>query len=283
MSTITLNGGHDYGARARAEAGSARAGASPMLWRLAISVAAVLLTLGLARAALHRFDTPVRELAVSGALQNVRPDEVRAAAAPLLGAELFDLDLAAIRASVERLPWVARVRIDRQWPMRLAVRVTEREPFARWGSEQALSTEGVVFAPGSVVLPSTLPILGGAEGREREVMAMYGQLADHLSETPLALKGLVQDARGEWTGTTERGISLRFGRNNPVEQLPRLKNTVLPALNRRLDAVARIDLRYANGFAVGWRDASETSDAPLSTVAPTSTAPRLDAAPGATP
>lgn len=278
------------------EQGAIGEGLPPVLLRVAVSVLALLATAALGRYTLHRFDAPVRELAITGALRHVQPDEVRAAIAPLLDSgKLFALDLDALRAAVERLPWVARVRIDRQWPARLGVRITEREPFARWGETDALSTEGVVFAPGPVLLASTLPKLGGAAGREREVMAMFGQLADRLSETPFALAGLTQDARGEWAGTTERGVVLRFGRANPVDQVARLKATVLPALRTRLDAVRAIDLRYANGFAVSWRDASETIETsePANQpgvaernpppAAPASARVSADAAPGVTP
>lgn len=264
----------------RAEAGLIGDGLPPVLLRVAISLLALLATLILVRLVLHRFDTPVRELVITGTLSNVRPEDVRAAAAPLLDANLFALDLDALRAAIERLPWAAHVRIDRQWPARLAVRITERVAFARWGANQALSTEGVVFAPGNATLSPTLPRLGGSAGRELEVMAMYGQLADRLSETPFALAGLSQDARGEWTGTTQRGVVLRFGRSNPVDQTARLRSAVLPALNNRLDSVQRIDLRYANGFAVAWRNAPDTTfpaDAPT----PGATPPGL--VPGVTP
>ncbi len=234
-------------------------GMPPALKRIAVSATALLATLLLARAALHRFDAPVRELAITGVLRHVQPDEVRAIAAPLLDAKLFELNLMDLRAAIERLPWVAHARVDRQWPARLAVRITEREPFAYWGDSDALSTEGIAFAPGSNELPATLPHLAGAPGRELEVMDMYGQLVDRLSETPFALAGLAQDARGEWVGTTHTGIALRFGRSSPLAQVPRLKDTVQPALSLRLDSVKNIDLRYANGFAVSWREPEKNS------------------------
>lgn len=251
------------------------AGLPPVLRRVVISVAALLLTLLLGRMALQRFDAPVRELVITGSLRHVQPDEVRLAAAPLLDAKLFELDLLDLRAAIERLPWVAHARVDRQWPARLAVRISEREPFARWGESDALSTEGVAFAPGSEALPATLPRLGGAPGRELEVMAMYGQLVDRLSETPFALAGLVQDARGEWSATTHSGITLRFGRSSPLEQVSQLKTIIQPALKARLDRVKSIDLRYANGFAVSWREptgkpqsSNEPHNPPMSDAAP---------------
>ena len=125
--------------------------------------------------------------------------------------------------------------------------------------------------------------LGGAAGREREVMAMYGQLADRLSETPFALKGLVQDARGEWSGTTVRGVTLRFGRVSPLDQVPRLKTTVLTALQPRLDRVKSIDLRYANGFAVAWRDPAAGTPASETIAEPSTDARTVTPAPGVTP
>lgn len=278
MSTLAMNL-PPLNRSARNDSGAAAL--PPAIKRIAISAVALLATLLLARLALHRFDAPVRELAITGALQHVKPDEVRTVAAPLLDANLFELNLSELRIAIESLPWVAHARVDRQWPARLAVRVSERVPFAHWGTSEALSTEGIAFDPGTDVLPNTLPRLAGAPGRELEVMRMYGQLTDRLSETPFALAGLSQDARGEWTGTSHKGLVLRFGRSSPLEQVSRLKAVVLPALAARLAAVKSIDLRYANGFAVGWRDGSssnepqnpQTSDA----------APAEPAEPGVTP
>ncbi len=257
----------------------------PAIRQLLLSAGAIVVTIVLGRTLVHRFDAPVRELAVTGVLRHVRPDEVRAAAAPVLDARLFELDLDAVRLAIESLPWVAHVRVDRLWPARLAVRVTEREAFAHWGASDALSTEGIVFTPGTEVLAQGLPKLDGAPGREREVMTTYGQLVDRLSETPFALAGLKQDARGDWTATTQGGVLLRLGRGAPVEQVARLKTVVLPALASRLDSVHHIDLRYDNGFAVGWRDGSSTPAKPDNSHSPSPQAPTPAAAatPGATP
>lgn len=237
-------------------------GLPPLLRKSLLSLGGLALVLVAGRVLLAQVDAPPRELVVQGLLQHVRADEVRAAAATAVEGRLFDVDLLAVRLAVERLPWVAQARVDRQWPARLVVRVWERVPFARWGATEALSTEGVVFAPGTEPLPATLPRLGGAPGREREVMQMYGQLADRLAETPLALTGLAQDARGDWVAASQSGITLRFGRGSPLEQVERLKSAVLPALRPRLAEVRTVDLRYLNGFAVSWRDGAGAAAAP---------------------
>lgn len=257
---------------------------SPALRRLALSAVAIAATLVSGRLLVGRFDAPLRDLAVSGAVRHVTPDEVRGALATALDTHLFELDLVALRQAIETLPWVAHAQVSRIWPSRLMVRITEREVLARWGERQALSTEGVVFTPGRQPLPGGLPQLDGAPGREREVMRVYGALVDRLSETPLALAGLSEDARGEWTATTRQGVILKLGRTAPLDQAVRLKDIVLPALAGRLEQVHHIDLRYDNGFAVGWRDPA-AHPAPASSSSTVSAAPALTAvsAPGVQP
>jgi cell division protein FtsQ len=255
------------------------AGLPPLLRNALLSLGALAATLGAGRLLLAKVDAPARELAVQGPLQHVRADEVRAAAASAIDGQLFEVDLEAVRLAVERLPWVAHARVDRQWPARLVVRIWERVPFARWGDTEALSTEGIVFAPGGETLPESLPRLSGAPGREREVMAMYRQLADRLAETPFALTSLSQDARGDWVAVSHGDIHLRFGRASPLDSVERLKATVLPALASRLNEVHTVDLRYLNGFAVSWRPAPGADQAKSTVGAP----PAATAVPGVSP
>lgn len=238
-------------------------GLPPVLRKTLLSLGALAVALIAGRVLLNQVDAPPRELVVQGLLQHVRADEVRAAVASAVDGRLFEVDLEAVREAVERLPWVAHARIDRQWPARLVVRIWERVPFARWGEDAALSTEGVVFLPGAEPLPDTLPQLGGAPGREQDVMEMYRQLADRLAETPFAIAGLRQDARGDWQATTHTGVLLRFGRTSPLSYVERLKTVVLPSLAPRLGELRSVDLRYLNGFAVSWNDAAATPPALL--------------------
>ncbi|MDP3859374.1 MAG: FtsQ-type POTRA domain-containing protein [Stagnimonas sp.] len=277
MSVLTLSMPMPFFARNDNSTG----GMPPALRKTLLSLAALAAALVAGRLLLARVDAQPRELVVQGLLQHVRADEVRAAAATAIDGRLFEVDLDAVRLAVERLPWVAHARVDRQWPARLVVRIWERVPFARWGAAEALSTEGRVFAPGPEPLAATLPQLDGAPGREREVMTMYRQLADRLAETPLALAGLRQDARGDWMATTQSGVALRFGRSSPLDQVERLKTVVLPSLAPRLAEVRTVDLRYLNGYAVSWREPAPTS-ATTSTGAVEPETP-LDAVPGVTP
>jgi len=135
----------------------------------------------------------------------------------------------------------------------LTVRLWEREPYARWNDTALIDIGAVTFTPETAALSQTLPQLGGAPGHEREVMETYRRLSGALASTPFALTGLKLDPRGEWYARTWGDIELRLGPGQPDDKLNTIAGAVTQTLAGRLDEVLYVDLRYTNGFAVGWR------------------------------
>lgn len=193
----------------------------------------------------------IREVHIEGHFERVAPAEVEAAVEPFLASALAEVDLDAAKAAVERLPWVSRARVERVWPDRLRVRIWERHPFALWGDDQLLDTEARRFQP-ATPFPEGLPQLSGAQGGEAVIADMFRALSSRLAEGPFAIKGLSRDARGEWMARTVSDADLRFGRGDPLAALDILQGPARTALQQRIEDVAYVDLRYGNGFSVGW-------------------------------
>ena len=72
--------------------------------------------------------------------------------------------------------------------------------------------------------------------------------------------------RGSWFLSTGQGIELLLGRDHLVEKMRRFTAIYGKALKEQQANIARIDLRYANGLAVAWREpvAPTAADQPLS-------------------
>ncbi|MES0873859.1 cell division protein FtsQ/DivIB [Sinimarinibacterium thermocellulolyticum] len=197
---------------------------------------------------------PVARLQVQARFEWIDPAELDRALRPLLQSRFFEVDLKAVQRAAAALPWVARARVEREWPATVRVRVWEREPAAHWHGGLLLDVDGTRFDPAGREVAATLPRLAGPEGSERRVLTMFTQLAAKLEGTRFALAGLRLDARGDWTATTVDGIELRFGRNDPLQGVDMLLGPAARALAAQMPDVEHIDLRYTNGFSVGWRE-----------------------------
>jgi cell division protein FtsQ len=157
---------------------------------------------------------------------------------------------------VLELPWVAEVAIQRRWPDQLVINVTEQEAIARWGKDGLLNRRGEVFRPQPLGDMSALPLLFGPDNLAAEVVARYAELRDLLNAQQLALANLGTDERGSWSATLQNGLVLHLGTGDVLKKIRRFSRVYRDDLQHQIDGIAYVDLRYSNGVAVGWRQAT---------------------------
>jgi cell division protein FtsQ len=72
----------------------------------------------------------------------------------------------------------------------------------------------------------------------------------------MRLTSLQLDARGAWELALDNGVSVRVGRKQVDERLVRFTDTALRLVAQRAHDIDYVDLRYTNGFAIGWRNSA---------------------------
>ena len=226
-----------------------------VLWPPVV-LAAVFTTFDGARALL---DQPVRRLVVEGTFQRVTPLQIEATVEGDIDGGFLSLDLDSVSERVQSLDWVDRVKIGRAWPDTLVVDVTEHQAAARWGDKGLLNVRGELFTDNAQFALPELPSLAGPPGSEREVARRYLALRGPLAEAGLKLESLTMDERGAWQIELAGGQEIRLGRRDVDERIYRFFDVVAPALAGDLKRAKYIDLRYTNGFAVGWADEASTT------------------------
>jgi len=208
---------------------------------------AVLLPLG--REAL---DHPVGALVVEGPFQRVTAVQVQAAAAEGLQGGFLSLDLGELRDRVAALDWVDSVRVNRVWPDVVRVRITEHRAAASWGETGLLNIRGELFTTHARHPYAELPRLSGPTGSEQDVARLYLAVRGRLADAQLALDSLSMDARGAVEVVLGGGQRIKLGRHDVDARLQRFFAVVAPALAGEIERVEYVDLRYTNGFAIGW-------------------------------
>jgi cell division protein FtsQ len=209
---------------------------------------------GAALAALWVLNQPIETVAVAGRFQRVAPVDVeRVVKAEVHGAGLLSVDLVAVRRAIHTLPWVDGVSVQRAWPRGLEVLVIEQTAAARWGEHGLLNTRGELFDSDERHIPLELAQLEGPPGKESVVAQRYLAAEGRLLQAGLRLTAMRLDARGAWEIDLANGVTVRLGRRQVAERFEKFMTTALKLVTQRGDDIAYVDMRYTNGFAIGWR------------------------------
>ncbi|MGC4029879.1 MAG: cell division protein FtsQ/DivIB [Steroidobacteraceae bacterium] len=226
-------------------------------WRRALTPLMVLAVLAAGVFALRLvLDQPLEKVAVEGRFQRVSPLDVEKAVREVAGRQgLVAADLDKISAAVRRIPWVDRASVARRWPDGLSVQVEEQVPVARWGETGLVNLRGEVFVNDARHIPAELPELVGPEGTEGTMTQRYLAAKGPLEGVGMRLSQLRLDARGAWELALDNGVALRLGRARIDERFERFVDVAARIVGPRAAEIAYVDLRYANGFSIGWRGA----------------------------
>ncbi|MDE2304141.1 MAG: cell division protein FtsQ/DivIB, partial [Gammaproteobacteria bacterium] len=181
------------------------------------------------------------------------PVEIEKAIAPYLSGGLMSANLDAIRRAVEAIPWVDQVRVQRRWPTSLGLTVIEQTPAARWNGTGLLNRRGELFIRDATLIPPELPALSGPPGSESQVAQLYLANEPLVVEAGMRIAAVRLDARGAWEVDLSNGLTVRLGRSHVEQRLQSFVRTAAPIVAQRVAEIAYVDMRYANGFAVGWR------------------------------
>jgi cell division protein FtsQ len=200
------------------------------------------------------FNQPIETVAVEGRFQRVTPVDVeRVVKAQVHGTGLLSVNLAEVRGAIHTLPWVDAVSVQRAWPRGLDVLVVEQSAAARWGERGLLNTRGELFDTDERHIPPELAQLSGPDGKESQVAQRYLAAQGRLLQAGLRCTAMRLDARGAWEFDLANGVTVRLGRRQVDERFEKFMTAALKIVTQRGEDIAYVDMRYTNGFAIGWR------------------------------
>ena len=200
---------------------------------------------------------PIREVVIAERLKEVTYGEIERSLSESLRGNFFSVDLERIRLSLERLAWVRRAEIHRQWPADIKVKIEEHVPVALWGQEagQLVNSYGEVFtAEIQVLSDKTLPTLSGPGGFVPEILEVYQQAVELLEPIGRWPKALSMSPRLALQLTLDDGIIVELGRSQakaPIHERLKRFATHYPAVSNTVpQQPGVVDMRYPQGFAL---------------------------------
>lgn len=193
---------------------------------------------------------PVRHVRFEGEFKRVTQEELQAAVINVVHGNFFLLNLDAVKARVESLPWVYKASVRRQWPQDVYVRFTEQQLAARWGDGAFLNQAGDVVPVEANDLSAELPRLEGPDGTGPQVLEHYKNLGRILAAAGLKLERITLTPRRTWRLGLSNGMTIVLDRDQSERKLERFARVYAQSLARLVSDISQVDLRYTNGFAV---------------------------------
>ncbi len=195
---------------------------------------------------------PLKSVQVEGRFDYVTSEQLKKMVAPLLTGGFFHVDVDAIQAATESLPWVKETSVRRVWPDTVRIKVTEQIAFARWGKKSLLNAEGEVFTPALKAMPENLPVLTGPQDSQTLLVQQLVSMNELLQPLGLSIKHMMLNERRSWQLTLDNGIDLVLGRKHSLLRMQRFIQVYPARLASEVARIKHVDMRYNNGFAVRW-------------------------------
>ncbi|MEQ1638104.1 MAG: cell division protein FtsQ/DivIB [Methylococcales bacterium] len=201
---------------------------------------------------------PIRYVRIEGVFQYISKDALKKTLLPYVSTDFFSVDVQEIDKAAMQQPWIKGVSVKRVWPDAIDVKVTEQIPVVRWGENSLLNQNGVLFTPDNTAEFSHLSLIQGPKGYEARLLEIMKGLEVDLADRALHLAEFKVNERRAWDILLQNGIEIKLGRNGQLKNFQRFLKTLDLLGQDKIAAIAKVDLRYPNGFAITWK-----ADAPL--------------------
>lgn len=205
---------------------------------------------------------PVNSVRIEGEFVHIPRQQLADMISPLIDDGFLKLPLEEIKAKLEVNAWVASAALSRRWPDTLVVVVIEQQPIARWRDRGFVNHKGEVVEVAMTPFLTGLPALVGNPGQEKKMMRDYQQLAQLLRPYGLGIAELHCDPLMSWRLVLKNGVLVTIGRDQIMEKMQRFLMVYQRVLKQEEQQISSIDLRYGNGLAVKWKEATVDSEKP---------------------
>ena len=136
------------------------------------------------------------------------------------------------------------------WLPRVALSVvsSRQSSLAQYSPERSLSLKVLSVMVGYAVLMY----------RSAEVAKRYLDVRDRLIPVGLDVRRVRLDPRGAWDMTLHNGVEVRLGRRDVDARTNLFLDVVADIITGRAADIEYVDMRYSNGFTIGWNNGSRT-------------------------
>jgi len=194
----------------------------------------------------------IKTIKLVGEIKHNDPLLLRSLVETKMRGNFFTLDLTEVHESLAALPWVAQVSVTRAWPDTLTVNVTEHTPGLILNETHLASDKGKLIVAEVPAEYKGLPRIYGVSSDLELLLERYQEFNSKLAGYNLQISTLKIDERNSVELKFNNEVDLILGRVDQLKRLERFLDYYDQIVSAEANPLDRVDMRYANGFAVRW-------------------------------
>jgi cell division protein FtsQ len=199
---------------------------------------------------------PINTVKIGATYEHIDRKQLESILSNYLAASYFTLSTSKLYHDLTALDWADTVEIERIWPDTLKITIIEKIPAATWNGA-LMTVDGELFNVGKENGDIKLPHLSGPAQQQMEVLQIYQKLSKLLSIYGLHAAALQLRENQAWELTLANGVQLHLGKRDLEQRLQRFCKAYPAVFADKPEQLFSVDLRYARGMAVQWKQQTE--------------------------
>lgn len=196
---------------------------------------------------------PVNTIKIIASYRHIQRDELESILTHYRNDSFFSLSIKRLTADLTALNWTSQVTVERIWPDTLKIVLEEKEPIAIWNNS-LMTNDGQIFNDGTHLPDMSLPRLNGPLQQQNDVLQNYQKLSKLLETYGLQAMALQLRDNQAWELVLTNGVELRLGKRDLEKRVLRFCKAYPAIFAEKSEQIAGVDLRYARGMAVQWKE-----------------------------
>lgn len=196
---------------------------------------------------------PVNTVKVAASYQHIQRHQLKDVFAKYAQDGFLTLPVQSLENDLMALPWTHSVAIERVWPDVLQITLQEKQPAAEWNNT-LITAAGVELQRDEKQLDSGLVRLAGSDEQKMTALAVYDHLKPVLEVCGLSVDFLQLHENQACDLLLKNGVQLHLGKRDIEQRASRFCRAYPAIFSPKIEQLASVDLRYARGMAVQWKE-----------------------------
>jgi cell division septal protein FtsQ len=197
---------------------------------------------------------PIKNVSIESKIINVSEYDVFEKSKNYLDSKsFFNFKINILKKEIEKVPWVKSADIRRVYPGKIKIYIEEHTPIAIWNNKSYVNDVGDIFLTQEI--KKNLPVIISNQSGNKIMFLYFSLLLKYISDYnfDIEIKKIEENDIRSLSAHLSSGIIVKFGSKdirNKIHAFVKIYNTLNSS---DLEKIGYIDMRYSNGFSIGWK------------------------------